>query len=125
MVSSLGSLLVRSLIVGPLVGDSLATIPLPTIPLSTIKLAAILLGADAPRPLIERLDPERRAAVMAALAGLIFLAFALMAGVWLWGQWLRRRLRKDRPASRAPLVSDWDRKQPVEDDPPQLPGSSL
>jgi hypothetical protein len=83
------------------------------------------LAAEAPRPLIERLDPPRRAAVMAALAGLIFLAFVCTAGIWLWGQWLRRRLRKDRPQPRAPLVSDWDRKQPVEEDSPPSPGGPV
>jgi hypothetical protein len=93
--------------------------------LSAVSFIAGLLGADAPRPLIERLDPEHRAAVMAALAGLIFLAFACMAGIFLGGQWLRRRMRKDRPQPRARLESDWDRKQPVEQNPPQSPDDPL
>jgi hypothetical protein len=93
--------------------------------LSAVSFIGELLGADAPRPLIERLDPEHRAAVMAALAGLIFLAFACMAGIFLGGQWLRRRMRKDRPQPRARLESDWDRKQPVEQNPPQSPDDPL
>jgi hypothetical protein len=65
----------------------------------------------APEPLINRLDPQRRAAVIAALFGLVLLGLLMVVSVWLAGRYVRRRSRAN-PQVRAPLVSDWDRKQP-------------
>jgi hypothetical protein len=87
-------------------------------------LAPLLSDATAPGPLIERLDPQRRAAVLAALAGLILLGIGLVLLVWLGGIAARRRNRVERVrterlrALHPPQVSDWDRKQPADDNPP-------
>ncbi len=48
------------------------------------------LLAQQTEPLIRRLDPQTRAKVLAALAGLIILGFAMIALVWLGGRATRR-----------------------------------
>jgi hypothetical protein len=72
-----------------------------------------LLAEDDPRPLLERLSPTQRAAVLAALFALVLLGMALVAFVYLGGRFVRRQNRQ-RPPERRPLASDWDRKQPAE-----------
>jgi hypothetical protein len=72
-----------------------------------------LLAEDDPRPLLERLSPTQRAAVLAALFALVLLGMALVAFVYLGGRFVRRQNRR-RPPERRPLASDWDRKQPAE-----------
>jgi hypothetical protein len=69
------------------------------------------LADVAPEPLINRLDPQRRAAVLAALFGLVLLGLFMVVAIWLGGRYVRRRSRIN-PPMRAPLPSDWDRKQP-------------
>src|ERR1700676_4460290 len=87
-------------------------------------LAPLWADLPAPGPLIQRLHPQQRAAVLAALAGLILLGFGLVAFIWLGGRAARRRNRVDRSradrlrAGQPPLVSDWDRKQPADENPP-------
>jgi hypothetical protein len=87
-------------------------------------LATLWADMPAPGPLIDRLDPQRRAAVLAALAGLILLGIGLVLLVWLGGMAARRRNRIERSraersrALQPPLVSDWDRKQPADENPP-------
>jgi hypothetical protein len=74
-----------------------------------------LLADVAPEPLINRLDPQRRAAVLAALIGLVLLGLLMVVSVWLAGRYVRRRSRITPPV-RSPLMSDWDRKQPGDRD---------
>ncbi len=75
----------------------------------------VLADAD-PRPLLERLSPTQRAAVLAALFALVLLGMALVAFVYLGGRFVRRQSRSSKsPKPRQPpIVSDWDRKQPFE-----------
>ena len=72
-----------------------------------------LLAEEDPRPLLERLSPTQRAAVLAALFALVLLGMALVAFVYLGGRFVRRQNRR-RPPGRRTLASDWDRKQPAE-----------
>jgi hypothetical protein len=76
-----------------------------------------ILAENVAEPLLQRLDPSQRAAVVAALFALVLLGMALVAFVYLGGRFVRRRNRHD-PPPRPPLVSDWDRKQPGEREPP-------
>jgi hypothetical protein len=71
--------------------------------------------------LLERLDPTQRAAVLAALFGLVLVGLALVTFIWLGGRFVRRQNRRN-PPQRPPLQSDWDRKQPGgTNDPPPGP----
>lgn len=73
--------------------------------------------ADQPAPLIKRLPGATKATVLAALAGLIILGFAMVALVWL-GARIAQRYRHGshvfRPTPR-PGEHDWARK-PLEED---------
>jgi hypothetical protein len=70
-------------------------------------------------PLLERLDPTQRAAVLAALFGLVLFGLALVTFIWLGGRFVRRQNRRN-PPHRPPIQSDWDRKQPLEEkNPPE------
>jgi hypothetical protein len=78
----------------------MALIPLPS-----------LLADNEGVSLLERLDPTQRAAVLAALFGLVLVGLALVAFIWLGGRFVRRQNRRS-PPQRPPIQSDWDRKQP-------------
>lgn len=52
-----------------------------------------LAAAARAEPLIERLDPPRRAAVLMAILGLVLLGLALVACVMIGGRWMRRVAR--------------------------------
>jgi hypothetical protein len=56
-------------------------------------LRAMLLAEDAAKPVLERLDPPRRAAVVMALLGLVLTGLLLVACVMLGGHWVRRMAR--------------------------------
>ncbi len=70
-----------------------------------------LLADNQSVPLLERLDPSQRAAVLAALFALVLLGMAIVAFIYLGGRFVRRQNRRTPSASR-PLPSDWDRKKP-------------
>jgi hypothetical protein len=76
-----------------------------------------ILAENEAVPLLQRLDPSQRAAVVAALFALVLLGLALMGFIYLGGRFVRRRIRHG-PPTRPPLLSDWDRKQPGEREPP-------
>lgn len=78
---------------------------------------ACLLAADQARPLLERLDPQTRAGLLAALAGLVVLAIGLIVVVYLGARYVKRIIRQ-RPPQRRRDKSDWDRRLPVERFPP-------
>ena len=69
--------------------------------------------AQQAEPLIRRLDPQMRAKVLAALAGLIILGIAMTALVWLGGRATRRYMGIEaKPRRREPEVNpdDWAHK---------------
>ena len=57
-------------------------------------VAATLLAEEAAQPLIERLDPPRRAAVVMALLGIVLTGVTLVACVMIGGRWVRRLARR-------------------------------
>jgi hypothetical protein len=62
---------------------------------------SILIAADAASlPVLERLDPPRRAAVAMALLALVLTGLALVTCVMLGGHWVRR-LARHRPGSQS------------------------
>lgn len=86
-------------------------------------LAPQTLLANAPPPskaVIERLDPARRAQVLAALAGLLILGFGLVMLAWLGARATRRYMRREPllfkkpPAGTAVREKDWAEK-PLDD----------
>jgi|SRR5207248_7830611 len=79
----------------------------------------IVILAQAGVPLIKRLDDPTRAKVLAALAGLIILGFAMVLLAWL-GARVAQRYRRGTPYFRPtarPGEHDWTKK-PL--DPPDL-----
>jgi hypothetical protein len=58
----------------------------------------LLLAENADDTVLERLDPDRRAAVIAALVGLVLLGTLLVVVAMLAGRWARHRpsQRKER-----------------------------
>jgi hypothetical protein len=60
-------------------------------------LAGNLLAAEATRPVLERLDPPRRAAVVMALLALVLTGLLMVACAMLGAHWVRRMARH-RPA---------------------------
>jgi hypothetical protein len=58
-----------------------------------IHRASYLLAAEATRPVLERLDPPRRAAVVMALLALVLTGLLLVACAMLGGHWVRRMAR--------------------------------
>jgi hypothetical protein len=67
---------------------------------------AILLAAEEIEPPLPRLDPQRRAGVLLALAGLVILGLGMIALVWLSAQHVRR-LARQRPIERPRETSSW------------------
>jgi hypothetical protein len=56
--------------------------------------AAVLAQKSPPRqPVLERLDPPQRAAVIMAIFGLVLLGLLLVAAVMIGGHWVRRMAR--------------------------------
>jgi hypothetical protein len=71
------------------------------------------LLAQQTQSVLERLDPQARAKVLAALAGLIILGFGMIALVWLGGRATRRYMGiEPQPRRRTPAVNpdDWAHK---------------
>lgn len=71
------------------------------------------LLAQQGEPLIRRLEPQMRAKVLAALAGLVILGFGMIALVWLGGRATRRYMgiqRKSRRGDSEISPDDWAHK---------------
>jgi hypothetical protein len=51
---------------------------------------------ESAEPLLERLDPPRRAAVLMAILGLVLLGILLVTCVMIGGRWVRRLARDTR-----------------------------
>ncbi|MGD9633388.1 MAG: hypothetical protein AB7G28_24475 [Pirellulales bacterium] len=64
-----------------------------TCPAANWCLFAASSATESAEPLIERLDPPRRAAVLMAILGLVLLGLALVACVMIGGRWMRRVAR--------------------------------
>jgi hypothetical protein len=62
--------------------------------------AGALFASQASKPVLERLDPPRRAAVVMALLALVLTGLFLVACIMLGGHWVRR-LARHKPGSRA------------------------
>ncbi len=67
-------------------------------------------------PLLWRLSPAQRAAVLAALMALVLLGIGLITIVYLGGRIVRRRSR-ERAKPSCQMLSDWDRRQSATDEP--------
>ena len=85
-------------------------------------LCASTAWADLPPPLIKRLDGATRARVLAALAGLIILGFAMVLLTWLGARMVQRYRQGSgvfRPTPR-PGEHDWAKTPlvPGEGEPP-------
>src|SRR4051812_29382573 len=86
--------------------------PDPLLAALLLALAPVAVVAQAPVPLIKRLDDPMRAKVLAALAGLIILGFAMVLLAWL-GARVTQRYRQGTPYFRPtarPGEHDWTKK---------------
>ena len=79
--------------------------------LNAISSAVGILAQEA-QPMIDRLDPPRRAMVLAALAGLTILGFALVALAWLGARATRRYMNAGPHGRRSSKIDqdDWSKK---------------
>jgi hypothetical protein len=75
---------------------------------------ALLAAEDAELPL-KQLDPQSRAGVLLALAGLVILGLGMIALVWLGAQHVRR-LARQRPIERPRDESSWTAAPRIRDD---------
>jgi hypothetical protein len=71
-----------------------------------------LAAVGAAEPVIEQLDPERRAAVVMALLAIVILGLFLVTTALLGGSWVRRQARHSRGPTQHATRSDnkWARK---------------
>ena len=92
---------------------------------ASVLVLASTAWAELPPPLIKRIDGQTRARVLAALAGLIILGFAMVLLTWLGARVVQRYRQGSsvfRPTPR-PSEHDWAKTPlvPGEDDPPADP----
>jgi hypothetical protein len=80
--------------------------------------AAILLAVEVIEPPLPQLDPQRRASVILALAGLVILGLGMIALVWLGAQHVRR-LARQRPIERSREPSSWAASPRIRDNTPR------
>ncbi len=73
----------------------------------------IAILADGEQPLIKRIDPDSRARLLLALAGMVILAIGGMVLVWLGARYVKR-IARQRPPERQRDLSDWQRPEGVE-----------
>ena len=78
-------------------------------------------AAEGAQPLIRKLEPATRAKVLAALAGLVILGFALMALAWLGAHATRRYMQREGSFRRIPRRAELDRDDWAEK--PLIPGA--
>ncbi len=67
----------------------------------------VILGHDVPAPVLEQLDPPRRAAVVMALLALVLIGLFLVAAAMLGAHWVRR-LARHRPGKPGLRPSELD-----------------
>jgi hypothetical protein len=80
-----------------------------------LSLAGNLLAAEATRPVLERLDPPRRAAVVMALLALVLTGLLMVACAMLGAHWVRRMARHRPASSRNSVATDTRGNQRVRD----------
>jgi hypothetical protein len=72
-----------------------------------------VMGAETTAPVLERLDPPRRAAVVMALLGLVLTGLVLVTCVMLGAHWVRRLARhkpnEHLPTGEAKAIAERDR----------------
>jgi hypothetical protein len=76
---------------------------------------AVLLAVEEADPPLKQLDPQSRAGVLLALAGLVILGLGMIALVWLGAQHVRR-LARQRPIERPREESSWTAAPRIRDD---------
>lgn len=74
---------------------------------TNVACCGLLLAQQAEQPLLEQLDPPRRAIVLMALLGLVLTGIALVACIMIGGRWARRMARS-RPVRSADAVASRD-----------------
>lgn len=63
---------------------------------SVLRLTRAVLAVEEPaEPVLQLLDPPRRAAVLMAILGLVLLGIVLVACVMIGGRWVRRLARHE------------------------------
>jgi hypothetical protein len=80
-----------------------------TTPLAA-QLVALLQAEQAAEPLLERLDPPRRAIVLMALLGVVLTGIALVACIMIGARWVRRHARsgvRPTPVDKSPGSEAW------------------
>jgi hypothetical protein len=78
-----------------------------------LSLAGNLLAAEVSRPVLERLDPPRRAAVVMALLALVLTGLLMVACAMLGAHWVRRMARHRPAHSRSSVATDTSGNQRV------------
>ena len=71
---------------------------------------AVLLAEQAAAPLLERLDPPRRAIVLMALLGVVLTGIALVACIMIGARWVRRQANqgvRPTPIEKSPGGEAW------------------
>ena len=80
-------------------------------------ISTLLLAADPTDPVLERIDPPRRAAIVMALLGLTLIGLFLIVLAMLGGHWARRLARHRPGQGRKPGIiepSDGQLRQSLE-----------
>jgi hypothetical protein len=68
--------------------------------LANLNLSSLILAQEAVKPVLERIDPPRRAALIMALLGLTLVGLFLVVLAMVGGHWARR-LARQRPGHRS------------------------
>jgi hypothetical protein len=80
-----------------------------TMPLAA-HIVALAQAEQAAEPLLERLDPPRRAVVLMALLGVVLTGIALVACIMIGSRWVRRNARsgvRPTPIDKSPGSEAW------------------
>jgi hypothetical protein len=72
--------------------------------LANLNFGWLILAQDAAKPVLERIDPPRRAAIIMALLGLTLVGLFLIVLAMVGGHWARR-LARQRPGRSSPAGS--------------------
>jgi hypothetical protein len=76
---------------------------------------AAIIAADAQRTIWQRLDEATRGRLALTLAGFLLLLVLVILLIALSAR-MMRRMARHRPPDRVREVSDWDRKEPANDE---------
>jgi len=73
--------------------------------LAKLNLSFLLIAQEAAKPVLERIDPPRRAALIMALLGLTLVGLFLIVLAMVGGHWARRLARRRPGATRRDLTA--------------------